>query len=58
MLGERENEGRRRKEIAGKKEKDKKSEIVTLMGGRGHKLKNGFSLTAGPHYVRLHLFPF
>lgn len=42
---------------------------VTREGGRegerergwlkeGNKLKNGFSLTAGPHYVQLHLFPF
>lgn len=29
-----------------------------LAEGEGNKLKNGFSLTAGPHYVQLHLFPF
>jgi len=41
-----------------KRKRDKESAPVTRRGGGRNKLKNGFSLTAGPHYVQLHLFPF
>lgn len=53
-----EREDREERPRREKKEKDKEGEPVTGRKGRGNKLKNGFSLTAGPHYVQLHLFPF
>lgn len=47
-------ESRMRRSVTREREREKERG----WSKEGNKLKNGFSLTAGPHYVQLHLFPF